>query len=117
MEKVKVERVHKNYATFTKGNTIKQIFVDNLSARDVRELELAMMLVGFEQINSVEDGKRALNKLQKEPPLYVGLVAQAFGLFDCESENITVELEKYSQVREILEHVGMQEIFITEEIL
>lgn len=117
MKKVKVERVHKNYATFTKGNTIKQIFVDNLSARDVRELELAMMLVGFDQINSAEDGKQALDKLKKEPPLYIGQIVQTFGLFDCESENITVEIAKYSEVWEILEHVGIQEIFITEEIL
>lgn len=117
MEKVKVEREHKNYVTFTKGNKTKRIFVHNLIARDVRELELAMMLVGFNQINSTEDGRRALDKLKKEPPLYVGKIIQAFGLFDCESENIAVELEKYSEVWEILEHVGMQEIFITEEIL
>lgn len=118
MKHIKLEREHTEWVKiyYTDKNGVeksKRMTAEN--GREIRTLQLAMMLKGIEEIQSMEDAQKALNMLKKEPPCCIGIIVRFFGLFDDEDEKVTKEM--HSTVVEILEHVEAREIFTTEEIL
>ena len=118
MKQIRLEREHKEririYYT-DKNGVVRRKQMTAKNGREIRTLQLAMMLKGIEEVEDITDAQKAWNMLKNEPPCCIGVIVRFFGLFDDEDEKVIREV--HSTVVEILEHVGARELFTTEEIL
>lgn len=82
------------------GNEKKDFRLSKNYVREVRKILLAILLEGFDKITTEQNVEEALEKyLKDKDPLCVGIIVQAFAIFDYTSKKIDIDVINTEEVK------------------
>ncbi len=100
-------RRNDNWVRFFYLNEKKDFRLSKNYVREVRKILLAILLEGFDKITTEQNVEEALEKyLNDKDPLCVGIIVQAFGIFDYTTKKINIDVINTEKVKNAIVTVG-----------